>query len=213
LYAFRGVFWRLVPKIGVETLHADAVVVRKEPSSVSEKYLEGPDWQLNRKFGKAFTHWSFICRPVFDLQPVTDATNIKLDPGKFAFVVRGVDVDLSLPVTMWLPFGVSASLREHENGHLKVCDRIYKDASTTAANIAHGFLGQRIEVFAPSRGAAQAQAAQELRVRFSKAYASQTQLMADKVNTYYDVITNHGLNSVSSADGIMQAFEKCSRQK
>ena len=195
---------RFLPARPIGEVRNGTIVVVSEPVSISEKYLEGMDWNLNRKLGKAFTYWSFIAKTNFDF----GGSVKRIKPETFELTITGVRIVLSLPITMWLPYGVAGSLHEHENGHRRICERLYSRAPGFAVECAKPLIGQTLEVSAKNRMEAERVANLQLHVRFATCYAEHTQKAADKINDIFDEVTNHGLNKVPVTEGIETSFKR-----
>jgi len=203
-YEAYGSFSHFLPQPGAQVLRQGNVTVRRQPLTVSERYLEGADWQQTLRAGTAYTHWSFICKSDFDLQE----SAAKSKEGVYYFVIRGVTVNLELPVTIWLPFGIAARLREHEDGHRQICAKIYANADKIAAECATSLIGQEILARGPSPSEAREAAVREARSRLSRAYAKQTEDLSVELSDFYDKITNHGTNDVTASSGVEQALAR-----
>jgi len=201
-YESYSFFSRITPQAGVQIVRQSDVSVFKKPLTVSPKYLQGADWQQDPKAGTAYTHWSFICKSEFVMQ--LDQTKSK--DGAYCFVLRAATVDLELPITVWLPFGISTKLREHEDGHRQICARIYADADKIALDCATKLVGHEFVERAPTIPEAELLAAQQARVMLSTSYAERTEAVSLAVSDLYDKITNHGMNSITTSSGVDQAF-------
>ena len=177
------------------------VEVCSEPMTVAVRYLVGADWQLRAKLGSVYTHWSYNAKTDFALE-----SDPSVRPPRYGFKVVGARVKLSLPVSVWLPVGVSSSSQEHEAAHRVICQKIYQTAPQLAAALAKGCLGESLSIDADNEKGARSAAQSRLYAKFAVPYEKATEDKASKINKLYDDITAHGANLVSSQDGIARAF-------
>jgi len=174
------------------------------PLETTVTYLDNRDWPQDKKYGSAYTHWSFIDRTQFD--SLLDKEHSK--NGLFVFRIETIKTDLTLPITMWLPFGVSSKLHVHEDGHCTICRDVYANASHVAVDCAKKLLGKTYSVRADSLDDAQIKLNRETTAEFSSCYTKRTDAVAQDISVIYDKLTNHGMNDISTADGIKQATEQ-----
>jgi hypothetical protein len=195
---------RSLPQRDVEVVVDGPITVRRLPLDVAVKYLDSRDWPQDKKFGAAYTHWSFIDRTQFE--SVLDKQRSK--DGLFVFRIAAIKTELTLPITMWLPYGVSAKLHEHEDGHCTICRDLYANASHMAVDCAKKMIGKVYRVRAGSLEDAQVKLNRETTGEFSSCYTKHSDDVAQDISVIYDKITNHGMNNVGTADGIRQATEQ-----
>ncbi len=200
---------RSLPQRDVEVVVDGPVTVRRVPLDVSVKYLDSRDWPQDKKFGAAYTHWSFIDRTQFD--SVLDKEQSK--DGLFVFRIEAIKTELTLPITMWLPYGVSAKLHEHEDGHCTICRDVYTNAAHVAVDCAKKMIGKIYRVHAGLLEDAQIKLNRETTGEFSSCYTKHSDDVAQDISVIYDKITNHGMNNVGTADGIKQATEQYMHQR
>lgn len=198
---FAGNYRRLVPAAGSDTEVDGPVTVKRLAPGIAEHYLDGGDWQLKRQLGSAFTHWSYICKSDFKF----DASD--RGHGQFVLHPTSAQVELSLPITLWLPFGVDQKLHQHELGHCEICKRVYTHASHLVARDCKRLMAKDITIEAKNAAEAMDQASHDLHVRLALQYQKETDAVAHTISDRYDLITNHGMNKVSSEDGIEQAMK------
>jgi hypothetical protein len=195
--------WDLIPHGNTRVLTDGGATIRQEPLELTVKYLGPGDWNINRKFGEAFTHWSYIAKTDFDLALVQESP-----PHNYLLQIRKVNVDLSLPVTMWLPYGVSDKLHKHEDGHWRICQRVYDDAAKEGLKYAKSMVGKSFMQIRPNVDDAKVNAAHQAHVQFESQYRRQSEDVANKISQLYDDITHHGLNEITPEQGITMAINK-----
>jgi hypothetical protein len=187
-----------------ETVNDGAVTVRRQQPTLTKKYLQGADWQRLSAQCSAYTHWSYMCRADFDLKvtPVPGKRNL------FSVACAGARVDLSLPITMWLPFGVASPLMEHEDGHRQLCELVYSTAAPVAVRCAKDLIAQPLSISAGSASAAQGVARQKVNANLATAYRRETEDIARPLSELLDKITVHGTNGMKTQDGLDQAIQQ-----
>jgi len=194
----------LVPRANAEVIVDGPVTVRRLPLEVAVKYLDNHDWQQDKKYGSAYTHWAFIDRTQFDTVLAQGRSN----NGLYVFQIQKIETELTLPITMWLPYGVSAKLHEHEDGHCTICRDVYGTASKVALSCAKNMIARSVSVRAPSLDDARVRLNRDLSAEFSSCYTKNTDDVAQEISVIYDRITNHGINGVATTDGVVQATKE-----
>lgn len=184
-----------------------SVTVSVEPAKTEVKYLDGLYWPQGKACGRAYTYWTFMCRPQFQLTPVPAEHR----PHVWVYEISGVSVKLSLPLRTWLPFGVKDKLRAHEEGHIKMCEEIYKHAGEAAQQCAREMMGKHIQSAGPDERTALENAHIEVVRTLNAAYREKMETEADRAGIAFDRITNHGMNDVPEDLAIKQAFEQCKK--
>ncbi|HEY9730370.1 MAG TPA: hypothetical protein V6C89_00570 [Drouetiella sp.] len=184
-----------------------SVTVSVEAPKIEVKYLDGIYWPQGKACGRAYTFWSFMCRPDFQLEPVSSENA----PHMWVYKVTGVSIKTELPLRTWLPFGVKDKLRAHEEAHIKMCEEIYKSAGEIATQCGKEMMGRHIRSTAPDQSTALENARTEATRTFDAAYRQKMEIMADRAGVAFDRITNHGMNEVPEALGMKQAFDECKK--
>ena len=126
------------------------------------------------------------------------------DDGKAQMKVTGMDVDLALDVTMWLPTNCPAKIRAHESGHRQISEDFYKNADEIAKSIAKKYIGKTATVASADKKDTQA-TMQRWGDEFCGEYQGQTEVPSEKVQKRYDELTDHGRNTVPEKKAIEQA--------
>lgn len=181
-----------------------AITVSLEPPKTTVRYLDGMYWPQGAACGRAYTYWSFICRPEFNIKEIPQLSK----DHEYMFDVSGVSMTLSLPLTIWLPFGVKDKLRLHEDGHRKMCEQTYKNAEKIARECAQELMSRHIRAYGADAKAAQEIAETEARRSLDAQYHQRITDIADGSSEIYDRITNHGMNEVPEDKAIKESFEE-----
>src|ERR1700738_767249 len=71
-----------------------AIIIHIEPPKTTVRYLDGMYWPQGAACGKAYTYWSFICRPEFNIKEIPQLSK----DHEYMFEVSGVSMTLSLPL-------------------------------------------------------------------------------------------------------------------
>jgi hypothetical protein len=184
----------------------EQIEVEKEPAMISKQTLDNVYYPQGNKCGRAYTYWCFMCTPEF--RGNTEVTKSKDGKWLCKFCPTSAKVVLSLPLTVWVPFGVSDKLMLHEYGHCKMCKTVYENADQIARQLAQDILNAKFVGGGDTRDDASFDAVKNAGDEFSQRYTKKTQLVADEVATIYDRITNHGMNDVPEETAIKQGFDE-----
>jgi hypothetical protein len=179
-----------------------SISITVEPPTTEVKYLDGIYWPQGKACGRAYTYWTFMCRPEFHLKPLPELWK----PGLYVYEVTAVSMKLALPLRSWLPYGVQDKLRVHEEGHIKMCQEIYKNADKMARQCASEMMGRHIQVQARDSETALQGAYTEATRTLDADYRNKIDSIADGTGVIYDRITNHGMNDVGEATAMKDSF-------
>ena len=131
-------------------------------------------------------------------------------PGCAATVrVEGINVELDLKVTIWLPVNARRKLEDHEDGHRVIVERIYDQAAEKAGrDAARKWVGKTVAGEAKDCPAAAQDALRKVNEALGQEYMDATSGWAGRVGDRYDALTDHGRRrDVAESDAIEQAFE------
>jgi len=145
----------------------------------------------------AVTESSFGCA----VQVEVETTKSEDQQGKSKIVA--IHADLRLDVTEWLPKGVSAKIRNHEDGHRAISEVFYADAEKVAREIAKKYVGRELKVKSGDIDAASKQAAGE----YCEEYLGAVEKPSQKAQEQYDSLTDHGRNKVPENKAVNKAVE------
>jgi hypothetical protein len=95
-------------------------------------------------------------------------------------------LNLALPVTSYISADAPKYVREHENGHVKICCRIYADARSTATEAAKKAFEKRFEGIGKDRKLALSNALQFAGEEIGAYYRAKMAGEAEKVSSKYD---------------------------
>jgi hypothetical protein len=120
--------------------------------------------------------------------------------------ITKVDVALQLEVTIWVPFGVSEHVMEHENGHRQISEHYYETADQLAARIAAPYIGKRMEIAGDDLHAEFSKLLQEMGAEITAEYDNE--LRSREAQLRYDAITDHSRNDVAADEAVHQAIQE-----
>ena len=127
---------------------------------------------------------------LFSIEPEIDFAIKEEKKGKDGFhiwiKITGVKLKLGLPITTTISDNAPKYVAEHENGHVKICTRIYKDARAFAQSAAQGVLGKTVEGFGSDKKLALSNALQIVAQDIAAPYRVSTVALADVVSSNYD---------------------------
>lgn len=130
-----------------------------------------------------------------------------LDPHTVEVEVDGMDIVLSLPITVWVGIGTPPKVGQHEEGHRQICELYYRGADVIARDLAKAMIGKKARATGRNKQEAQEKAQQQLLTEYNAAYMRAVRDPMLHAQQHYDLITVHGLNSVSEKDAIAQAVQ------
>ncbi len=128
--------------------------------------------------------------------------------------VEQVQVTLGLNVTLWLPPDVPVQLRQHEQGHRRIVEAVYKTGEATAQSAARRCAGRRFRATGDSEEAATRAASDLVGKAMIDGYMTPVSNYASLVGDIYDRLTDHGRHRTpASDDAVTQAFSQYEQQK
>lgn len=132
------------------------------------------------------TKWKFECPCQVKFKVIE-----KMNEGGGSFVrvkITSVKANLSLPITMWMPDTPPKGLKVHEDGHVRICKKVYEDAEVTAEKIAKGIVGKEYSGNGENMKRACQLASGIAAVDFSNAYEVQVAKKAQVISEIYDYL-------------------------
>src|SRR5205085_12121367 len=128
--------------------------------------------------------------------------------------IAGVNVNLSLKITIWVSDDKPKVIVEHEEGHRQISEYFYKDTDKVARSIAEKYVGQTYEAEGGDMEAASRKALDKVLTELSQKYMGQTQVISVRANEIFDEITNHGRNQkVTVEAAVKQSIERAKKEK
>ncbi|HEY9683131.1 MAG TPA: hypothetical protein V6C86_16250 [Oculatellaceae cyanobacterium] len=158
----------------------------------------------------AYTTWFFGCKPIFDYQIVSERE--AFGQTTTTLVIQGVNLQLSLPITIDIAKDALPSVVEHENGHVQICLKMYEHADATAREAARKLIGRPFTGTGATAGEARQKALDAAGAQLGADYRQGTVDEVNEASAYYDQLA-----AVSSAlsvdDMVRQSIEKVVHSK
>lgn len=170
--------------------------MEQELISVKKEYFDRDSIQ-SKEFAaehnqSANTHWRFKCVPKFHFDVVSTkaAGNTPSASVTAKLRITSVDVFLGCPVTIYLPKFAKPEVVSHEDGHFKICKRVYDhDARPAAQSAALALIGKEFEGTGTSVELASQEALHHAAQEMGREFRSKTIDYLDRVSAYYDQLT------------------------
>jgi hypothetical protein len=128
-----------------------------------------------------------------------------LGPGSVNVTIDTADINLSLPITVWLENNAPQTMVQHENGHVAISEYYYANIDVYARRAGQAVMGKTFSGAGKDKQSAEDDATNKAIQQITKAILDQTRVRAVAGNDRYDQITNHGRNPGSQADAATQA--------
>ncbi|HEY9756359.1 MAG TPA: hypothetical protein V6C97_14430 [Oculatellaceae cyanobacterium] len=195
-----------------------AVTVEKALSTVQTVHQNNQSSLVPNKVDKAHgdmdsiahTTWFFGCKPTFDY----DIRSEKVASGQTTttLVIRQVNLQLSLPITIDIAKDASSSVVEHENGHVQICHKIYEHADATARDAARKLIGRQFTGTGSVAEEARQKALDAAGAQLGADYRQDTVDQVNEASAYYDQLA--AVSSALSVDEMVrQSIEKVAHNK
>jgi hypothetical protein len=128
-----------------------------------------------------------------------------LGPGNVNVTIDTVDINLSLPITMWLENNAPQRLVEHETGHMSISEYYYANIDVYARRAGQAVMGKTFNGTGKDKQSAVNNATDKAVKQIEKDILDQTRVRAVACNDRYDKITDHSRNPGSQADAVAKA--------
>jgi hypothetical protein len=144
-----------------------------------------------------------VCDSNFSSQTTVGGLSEKIDDTHATVTITTVKMILQLSVNIWVPFGVSQHVVEHENGHRQISEYYYQAADKLADRVASTYIGTKIDIAGADLNAqfdkALGQAANDITAEFDK------NINLAATQQYYDTITDHGRSESDAKQAVVAA--------
>lgn len=170
----------------------EAVVIEKHKEQLATKYLEdAPDKsQIPIKpTEQAVTVWDFPCGAdiAFD---ITEKDQFDKDC-MVTVKVKSVKMILDAPITIWISKTAPEHIVKHENAHVRICQRVYKNADAVARQAAKNVIGKSYQASGPNIEAACKEAILNARREACETYHLNTVEQINRVSEVFDGLESH----------------------
>ena len=188
----------------------EPVSVSKAESTLETKRFDpdNPPPDVSKTF-HGVTKWKFEC-PC----EVKYKTLEKVDDNGGCFVrvkVTGMKANLALPIVMWMPDSPPEGLKEHEDGHVQICQRVYAEADKIAEEIAATMIGKEYSGTGATVEDATKFASGIAVVDFSNEFESRVAKKAQNISEIYDYLARFTDSKQSTL--VEEAFKTYERGK
>jgi hypothetical protein len=119
--------------------------------------------------------------------------------------ITGVQSELRLDVTAWLPTDATAKIKAHEDGHRQISEAFYANAEAVAKAIGQQYLGKELEIKSPEQSDTRP-VIQRVANEFCQKYLGQIEVPSERVQMRYDSLTDHGRNKLGEAEAVKRAM-------
>jgi hypothetical protein len=184
----------------------EPVVIRKAPASLSVRSFDPR--HPPREMPKLNANEAAVTESVFACGARIEVETKTIDQKPVRTKIVGVQLDLALEVTEWLPKDTPAKIKVHEEGHRKISEMYYAGAEKIAGDIARKYVNKQLEIKDGDVKAAIKQAASDCCAEYLGAVEKPSQAVQEK----YDEITDHGRNKVPEKRAIERAVEEVKKQ-
>jgi hypothetical protein len=128
-----------------------------------------------------------------------------LGPGSVNVIIDTADINLSVPITMWLENNPPQRIVEHENGHVAIVEYYYANIDVYARQAAQAIMGKTFSGTGKDKQSAEDDATHKATQQIEQYILDHTRVRAVACNDRYDKITDHSRNPGSQADAVAQA--------
>ena len=128
-----------------------------------------------------------------------------LGPGSVNVIIDTADINLSVPITMWLENNPPQRIVEHENGHVAIVEYYYANIDVYARQAAQAVMGKTFSGAGKDKQSAEDDATHKVTQQIEQYILDRTRVRAVACNDRYDKITDHSRNPGSQADAVAQA--------
>lgn len=189
----------------------DKVIITKQAPAIETKLFDPKAMDRPLPAPKpdetAETQWYFHLKPEIKYDVVSERA---LPSGEHVAVieVRQLLLNLSLPITVWLPENASSDVREHENGHVKICTYVYEFADRAAAEAAQPVLKTVFQGQGGDATQAVGKAVDCAARALASEYRRNTSDVASRVSATYDEFAENSKGSLPAEQLVKEAFDR-----
>jgi hypothetical protein len=133
----------------------------------------------------ANTNWDFHCRPRFQFDLIEKKTVGTIVVVKIK--VKSAQVEISAPITIYLPSTAKPEVLSHEDGHVKICRQVYESVAGQAAlSATEALIGKEFKGSGKTLEEACQLALNRAGQELGRAYRKHTVEVVNLVSAYYD---------------------------
>jgi hypothetical protein len=179
------------------------IVVKKEPPKVAHQVFDPR--HLPKKMPPLVPGEAGLCHYEYttDIQAGGDVDT--LGPGQVNVTVDSVQINLSLPITIFTAPTAPRRIMEHEEGHRQICEYYYTNIDVYAGRAAKRFIGKAFSGKGKDKQSAVDDAMDKVISAIRNEILDQTRVRCVAANDRYDTITDHSRNPGSQAEAAQKA--------
>jgi hypothetical protein len=180
-----------------------SIVVHKLPVKVMKQTFD--PHHLPKQMPPLVPGEAGLCHYEFttDIQTGGDVDTIA--PGQVKVTIDSVEINCSLPITIFLEPKAPQRIIEHEDGHRSVCEYYYANIDVYAKRAAEHVMGKTFVGKGKDKQSAINDAIGQAIAAINKEILDQTRVRAVACNDRYDKITDHSRNPGSQAEAASKA--------
>jgi hypothetical protein len=122
-----------------------------------------------------------------------------------------IEVVLTCDITIWLPEGYSQKIKDHEEAHQQITERIYATSDAYARELAKQAAAKPIKARPGKCKEAADRAMRDANETITKSWLDRYTARTSKVQTAFDRLTDHGRNDLAEDKAIEQAFKQADK--
>ncbi|MFA7338967.1 MAG: hypothetical protein WC028_19430 [Candidatus Obscuribacterales bacterium] len=161
----------------------------REFRSLDENVTKDPNYD-------AFTIWFYHC--FADFQTQDEHIDDTVGASTVRLKIKAVQIRLSCPITIWLAQDSSALVREHENGHVYICRKVYDRAPVVVRQAAAAVVGKSYNGMGKNLAEARRMAIAQAEGDIALAFREKIVDFADEISTSYDRLCGNEIAQGSS---------------
>lgn len=184
---------------------SEAITVRKTKLHVQKHELT-EDARRGAAPEKTKSHWEFTFQPDIVVEKIKGKEDASGYSG--IFKVKKIEVHIALPFDLWVSDDASQKAIDHEDGYVKICRRIYRDASHVARKSAIHQIGREIEARGRDEQSARLNAIDIAATEMHAFYKEKIVEPTNRAVAKYRTLTQVGSNDISVDEAISQALEE-----
>ena len=180
----------------------EALHIEQQPTTIERRAFDpaNPPPELERADEAAY------CEYVFEVECILTTYTPKSAAGPAISVVTKVEISTRLHITIGTPEGGAAEYVAHEETHRAIADHYYRGAREIARRLGSSLVGKKLLLpMGYSKAAADA-SIREARKQFFAEYMRETHDRCDFAQNRFDVITDHGRNSIPNSTALERAL-------
>lgn len=155
--------------------------------------------------GDTTSKWDFMFEPDFSVEKTSSVKNDDVIVGKFR--VKKILVKLEVPFDMWIRKGAPQKAIDFQDGYVKICRRVYRDAAHIARKNALHLINQEIAGRGSNEEEARIDAERAAGNLMRENYREKIIEPAQRASEAYAKLTANGTNDMPIDDAIAAALQ------